>query len=175
MKKLQKKNIPLIFTATYDIINDIRIQVFFCEGHFMSKNKLALVRISALPEIFVNVLKAKQMLASGEAKNASEATQKCNISRSAFYKYKDSVFLYNEQNVVNINALLLDESGILSEFFAVLYKYKANVLTVNQGIPCDNVAALTVSVRIDSEKHSVDDILNELQKLHGVVSVGRII
>lgn len=140
----------------------------------MSKNKMVLVRLSALPEIFASVLKVKQMLASGDARNASEATQKCGISRSAYYKYKDSVFLFDEQNVVNINALLLDESGILSEFLAVLYKFKANVLTVNQGIPSDNVAALTVSARIDTEKYSVDDILAELNKLQGVVSVGRI-
>lgn len=138
-------------------------------------NKLALVRISALPEIFSGVLKAKQLLASGDAKNASEATQMCGISRSAFYKYKDSVFLYNEQNVVNIKAQLLDEAGILSEVLAVLYKFKANILTVNQGIPSDNVAALNVSVRIDTETVSVDDILEALSALHGVVSAERII
>lgn len=138
-------------------------------------NKLALVSISALPEIFSGVLKAKQLLASGDAKNASEATQMCGISRSAFYKYKDSVFLYNEQNVVNIKAQLLDEAGILSEVLAVLYKFKANILTVNQGIPSDNVAALNVSVRIDTETVSVDDILEALSALHGVVSAERII
>lgn len=141
----------------------------------MNKNKLALVKISALPEIFVGVLKAKQLLASSDARTASEAAQKSGISRSAFYKYKDSVFLYDEQNVVNIRAQLLDESGILSEFLAVLYKFKANVLTVNQGLPSDNVAALTVSVRIDSEKYPVEEILDELREVHGVVSVGRII
>ncbi len=138
-------------------------------------NKLALVSISALPEIFSGVLKAKQLLASGDAKNASEATQMCGISRSAFYKYKDSIFLYNEQNVINIKAQLLDEAGILSEVLAVLYKFKANILTVNQGIPSDNVAALNVSVRIDTETVSVDDILEALSALHGVVSAERII
>ncbi len=141
----------------------------------MQKNKLALVNISALPETFAGVLKAKQLLASGDVKTASEAAQKSGISRSAFYKYKDSIFLYDEQNVVNIRATLLDESGILSEFLAVLYKYKANVLTVNQGIPSDNVAALTVSARIDTEKHPVDDILEALRNLSGVVSADRII
>lgn len=141
----------------------------------MQKNKLALVNISALPETFAGVLKAKQLLASGDVKTASEAAQKSGISRSAFYKYKDSIFLYDEQNVVNIRATLLDESGILSEFLAVLYKYKANVLTVNQGIPSDNVAALTVSARIDTEKYPVDDILETLRSLHGVVSADRII
>lgn len=141
----------------------------------MHKNKLALVNISALPEIFAGVLKAKQLLASGDVKTASEAAQKSGISRSAFYKYKDSVFLYNEQNVVNLRAMLLDEAGNLSEFLAVLYKFHANVLTVNQGFPSNGVAAITVSARIDTEKHSVDDILEALTTLQGVVSAERII
>ena len=71
------------------------------------------MNISALPETFAGVLKAKQLLASGDVKTASEAAQKSGISRSAFYKYNDSIFLYDEQNVVNIRAMLLDESGIL--------------------------------------------------------------
>lgn len=141
----------------------------------MHKNKLALVNISALPEIFAGVLKAKQLIASGDVKTASEAAQKSGISRSTFYKYKDSVFLYDEQNVINLRAMLLDEAGSLSEVLAVLYRFDANVLTVNQGIPSDNVAALTVSARIDTEKHSVEDILEALKSLHGVVSVERII
>ncbi len=141
----------------------------------MHKNKLALVSISALPEIFAGVLKAKQLIASGDVKTASEAAQKSGISRSAFYKYKDSVFLYDEQNVINLRAMLLDEAGSLSEVLAVLYRFDANVLTVNQGIPSDNVAALTVSARIDTEKHSVEDILEALKSLHGVVSAERII
>lgn len=141
----------------------------------MHKNKLALVNISALPEIFAGVLKAKQLIASGDVKTASEAAQKSGISRSTFYKYKDSVFLYDEQNVINLRAMLLDEAGSLSEVLAVLYRFDANVLTVNQGIPSDNVAALTVSARIDTEKHSVEDILEALKSLHGVVSAERII
>lgn len=141
----------------------------------MYNNKLALVHISALPEVFGKVLDAKKLLASGEAKNASDAVLKCGISRSAFYKYKDSIFTYNEQQVFNIKAELKDEAGILSEFLSVIYKYRANVLTVNQGIPSNHVATVSVSLRTDSEHVNIDDMLNDLRNLRGVVSAEQII
>lgn len=141
----------------------------------MNDKKLALVHISALPDVFSRVLNAKQMLASGDAKNASDAAQKCGLSRSAFYKYKDVIFSYDEQHVINLRAELRDEAGCLSEFLSTLYKYNANVLTVNQGIPANRVAAVTVSIRIDSEQCSVGEMLSELNMLSGVVSAEQII
>ncbi len=141
----------------------------------MYNNKLALVHISALPDVYAKVLSAKQMLASGEAKNASDAAQKCDISRSAFYKYKDYIFSYDEQQVINLRAELKDEAGILSEFLSVIYKHRANVLTVNQGIPSNHVAAVTVSLRVDTESHIIDDMLSDLRALGGVVSTEQII
>ena len=138
-------------------------------------NKLALVKISALPEVYEKVLKAKQMLASGDAKTASEAAVLCGISRSAFYKYNDCIFSYNEQHVINQRAELRDEAGILSEFLSVIHKFDANVLTVNQGIPTDNVAAVTVSLRVGSKTKSVDDMIDSLRLLKGVVSIEQII
>lgn len=141
----------------------------------MASKNFALVCISALPDVYAKVLKAKQLLASGDAKTASEAAALCGISRSAFYKYKDCVFSYNEQHVINLRAELRDIAGSLSEFLSILYKYDANVLTVNQGIPTDNVAAVTVSLRIDNEHHSVDDMIDNLRQLKGVVSIEQII
>lgn len=141
----------------------------------MTNNKLALVRLSALPEVYLKVLKAKQMLASGDAKTASEAALLCGISRSAFYKYKDCIFSYNEQHIINLRAELRDEAGVLSEFLSVMHRFDANVLTVNQGIPTDNVAAVTVSLRFGSKTHSVDDMIEAIRLLKGVVSIEQII
>ena len=59
--------------------------------------KYLLVEARMLPEIFTKVMQAKMLLSRGNAKNASQAAQMAGISRSAFYKYKDSVFLYDER------------------------------------------------------------------------------
>ena len=56
--------------------------------------KYFIVEAEAMPEIFRKVAEAKRLLETGEQKTVNGAAQAVNISRSAFYKYKDSR-LYN--------------------------------------------------------------------------------
>ena len=50
------------------------------------ERRFLLVDVSVLPEVFLKVLKAKELLAAGNAKNVSAATKMAGLSRSAFYK-----------------------------------------------------------------------------------------
>ncbi len=48
-----------------------------------------------------------------------------DISRSAYYKYKDAIFEYHgddSNDTATINAKLLDNAGVLSSLMAELYK-----------------------------------------------------
>lgn len=143
----------------------------------MKESNLLLVKADVLPEVFSKVVKAKYLLSSKKAKSASEAARMCDISRSAFYKYKDAVYNYNEQNlsgVVNLSAVLEDKAGMLSEFILVLRKMGANILTINQGMPSGGVASVTVSYRGKSET-DVNEILNKLSQIEGVISVQQVL
>lgn len=143
----------------------------------MKETNLLLVKADVLPEVFSKVVEAKYLLLSKKAKSASEAARMCGISRSAFYKYKDSVFRYTEQNlesIVNLSAVLEDKAGMLSEFILTLRKMGANILTINQGMPSSGVASVTVSYR-GSTDFGVDKILNELSEIDGVVSVQQVL
>ena len=55
----------------------------------MGERRFLLVDSSALPDVFLKVLQAKELLASGSVSNISTAARQAGISRSAFYKYKD--------------------------------------------------------------------------------------
>ncbi len=61
-------------------------------GYTMAERRFLLVDADVLPEVFVKVLQAKELLASGAVSNISAAAKQAGISRSAFYKYKDTVF-----------------------------------------------------------------------------------
>ena len=63
----------------------------------VNEEKYLLVAESIAPEIFKKVLEAKKYIATGKAANSSEAVRLANISRSAFYKYKDRVMEYNSR------------------------------------------------------------------------------
>lgn len=134
--------------------------------------KYLLVEAQMLPEIFTKVMQAKMLLSRGNAKNASQAAQMAGISRSAFYKYKDSVFLYDErmnENIVSFSLALEDRPGVLSNLLTQFYQLGANVITVNQNIPIDGVAIASVSVRTADATRSRSQILDMLGKLDGVV------
>ncbi len=137
----------------------------------MEQNKYLLVEASALPEVFLKVCEAKSLLAKGAVKNASEAAKAVGISRSVFYKYKNSVYVYDKSlsdNIASLSLTLLDKTGVLSSVITTLYEKGANILTINQNIPVDSVAPVTVSVRITDECDE-DSLVESLKSIDGVV------
>ena len=140
----------------------------------MSKINYFLVNSNILPPVFTKVIEAKNYLASGEATSASQAAKMAGISRSAYYKYKDSIFEYNAENseeTVTINAKLKDNAGVLSALMNELYVAGANVLSVSQSVPVHSVADVSVTVRITEMEISTDALLKNIKGVKGVNSV----
>ena len=54
------------------------------------KPKYYLVEAGVLPEVFIKVAEVKKLLETGESRTVADAVERVGISRSAFYKYKDS-------------------------------------------------------------------------------------
>lgn len=137
-------------------------------------NKFYLVDANVLPEVFLKVVHAKQLLAQGKAANLSKAAQMAGISRSALYKYKDCVFPYlgtSTQHIATIYAALVDEPGVLSNLLAELCACGANILTINQNIPVDGVAPVSVSMRTDKLKTDPVAMLESIKGLYGIVDI----
>ncbi|MEE0840410.1 MAG: ACT domain-containing protein [Acutalibacteraceae bacterium] len=140
----------------------------------MEKYDMLIVKASALPDVYSKVLYAKELLENGSCTNVSAAAQKAGISRSAFYKYKDCVFAYHKQSFnknLCISAMLSDRAGVFSALTAQLYHEGANILTINQNHPVDNIAAVTITVRTDNINISIEELMNKLRKIDGVISV----
>lgn len=132
-----------------------------------------LINAQILPETFKKVIKAKNLLASGEAQNASQAAKMAGVSRSAYYKYKDAVFEYHadtDADTASINAKLRDNAGVLSALMGEIYRAGANVLSVNQGVPVNSVADVSVTVRIAEMTASKDELLDKINAIGGIIS-----
>ena len=98
------------------------------------KTKFYLVAADALPEIFLKVAEAKRMLHAGEVSTAGEAARQVGISRSAFYKYRDSVQPFNDmkaEHIITFYGMLKDNTGVLSRVLSVFAQSGANILTIN--------------------------------------------
>ena len=138
------------------------------------ERRFLLVNAEVLPDVFLKVLRAKEMLASGEAKNISEATRKVELSRSAFYKYKDSVFdSENRREVITIQATLLDETGALQSLLAAMSAAGASIVTINQSTPENGAAQVAVAIRTSTMQMSVEEMLQRLERQRTVVEIRR--
>ncbi len=136
--------------------------------------KFIVVDAEVLPEVIGKALEVKKLLADHTEKSLASACKRVGISRSAYYKYKDCVFTYEEkltQRIVYLYAVLRDREGVLSSVLSALYRFGANVLTLNQNIPMDGVAGVTFSVRLNGEKQSPPELQRALQLIPGVVEV----
>ncbi len=136
------------------------------------ERRFLLVDVDVLPEVFVKVIKAKELLASGEARNISAATRAVELSRSAFYKYKDSIFdSENIREVVTVMATLLDETGALQSLLAGISEAGASIVTINQSTPENGAAQVAVTIRTSTMQMSVDELTQKLIRQRTVVAV----
>uniref|UniRef100_UPI0040279B88 ACT domain-containing protein n=1 Tax=Eubacterium sp. TaxID=142586 RepID=UPI0040279B88 len=140
----------------------------------MSKIKYLLINEELLPDVYSKVIKAKTLLASGDAANATKAAQMAGLSRSAYYKYKDGVFEYNPQNdgeMLTLSLKLLDTKGVLSAVTNELYLVGANVLSINQKVPENGIADVQLTAYISEMTVDEDSLISKLKEINGVKTV----
>lgn len=134
--------------------------------------KYFIVEAEKLPEVFLKVVQAKQMLETRESTTINDAVQRVGISRSAFYKYKDAVMPFNDMmrgHIVTFQSLLRDEPGVLSAILSIFAASGANILTINQTIPVNGCAAVTFSVETSQLSDPLDELMHRLNGADGVV------
>ncbi len=124
-----------------------------------------------VPGIYLKVIEAKTKIASGKCKSTNDAIREVGISRSTFYKYKDYVFACSElekDRMVSLEFTLDDIKGVLSAILNILAENFASVLTINQNIPINGVANVTVTFKMDNIDADLDNVISILKKLDGV-------
>ena len=134
--------------------------------------KYYLVDAAMLPEIFLRVMEAKELLKTGEAGTVAEAASAVGISRSAFYKYKDAISPFQDMkrgHIVTFHVMLRDRMGILSSVLTIFAHSGANILTINQSIPTNGTANVTISAETANMNSSMEELLTRVQSADGVV------
>lgn len=137
-----------------------------------SDAKYYIVEASALPEVFLKVAEAKRLLATGEASTVNEAAKMTDISRSAFYKYRDAVQPFRNMNtnqIVTFQFLLRDDPGALSNILNAFAQQQANLMTVNSITPTNGCAVVTVAAETSNVALSLDEMLAIFQQAPGVI------
>lgn len=137
-----------------------------------NRDKFYLVNGDALPEVFIRVTQAKELLDTGRAQTVAEAAQQVGISRSAYYKYKNAVMPFQSLaggRIVTFQLMLRHRTGLLSEVLGVFAETGANILTINQGIPTNGAAPVTVTADLAATDTNAEALLNTLRAVEGVI------
>lgn len=134
-------------------------------------SKFYIVDKKVLPEVFVKVVEVKKLVENSKAKTIQDAVNLVGISRSAFYKYRDFVFPLNENTrgtTVTIAFNLDDTPGLLSDVLNVIADYDINILTINQTIPINNIANVTVTLDIGMMNTDFELFIKKMKNISGV-------
>lgn len=134
--------------------------------------KYFIVEASAMPEIYRKVAQAKNLLETGEETTVNAAARAVGISRSAFYKYKDSVRPFHDMlhgRIVTVQLLLRDEPGALSGMLNILAGTGVNVLTINQNLPVHGCAVVTVTAETSQLSLTMEEVLKAAGEAPGVL------
>ena len=135
---------------------------------------LYLVNREALPEVLIKTVQAKELIENGDARTASEAIEKVGISRGAYYKYRDLIKpFYDRKSTRRVTLLMVvrDITGILSEILRTLAEEKVSVLTINQNIPINGTANITITVDIPDLNLSPYTLMDKLNTIEGIKKV----
>ena len=138
----------------------------------MDKKRYFIVSADALPEVFIKVAEAKRMLQVGEVSTVGQAAAAVGISRSAFYKYKDAVQPFQNMkagHIITLYALLKDNPGVLSGYLSIFAASGANILTINQTIPTNGCAGVTVSIESSDMTVAMEEMISRLTTANGVL------
>ena len=127
-----------------------------------------------LPEVYEKVINAKKLLKEGKVKEVTEATKIAGISRSVYYKYKDFIFEFSESpegRKATFNIKIIDNKGALSNVLNCISAKDGSVITINQGIPLNGYAYLSITIDISSLIGDIKELISDIESLDNIENV----
>lgn len=127
-----------------------------------------LVREDVLTEAMQKTLEAKALLQTGKVNSIWDAVKEVDLSRSAFYKYRDAVFPFHsivQERILTVFLQLEDREGTLARLLQLVADSKCNVLTIHQTIPIQGRASVTLSLDVTAMSKDINEFLAEMKRL----------
>ncbi len=138
------------------------------------KDKFYLVQEDILPEAIKKTIKVKEILKMGEVKTINEAVERMELSRSAYYKYKDYVFPFFEiaqGKIVSIAVSMSNDPGMLSSVLKAIASHNGSILTINQDIPLQGIANASIAFETKDMTGSLEELLQDIRNIKGMIKV----
>ena len=139
-----------------------------------NEKQFYLVDFQILPEAIKKTIRVKEMLKNDTSATINSAVHSMGISRSAYYKYKDHVFLLSEGSKgrkATFSFLVRHEPGVLALILEKLKVNKANIITINQDIPINNAASVNLTVDTSNMLVGLKEFVDSFDQEDYIISV----
>lgn len=137
--------------------------------------KFYFIREDVLPESVIKTLKVKDALKNNSNLSIYDAVKQFNLSRSAFYKYRETIFPVDEkildQREFTLILYVNDIVGMLAQVLNAISQLKLSVLTIHQSVPIEDKATITLSLNARNSNLSIDEVIESLREINHVTKV----
>lgn len=133
-----------------------------------------LVDFSILPEAIKKTIRVKEMLKSGSSGTINEAVHKVNMSRSAYYKYKDHVASADddkEDRVVVLFIIMQDDMAVFGRILRRIAKEKQEVLSVNRTKISEKLYSSVITLKKKESAKDMESLYEALKETKGIQSL----
>ncbi len=133
------------------------------------KSDFYLIKKDILPESYENIIKTREQI-ENEGYSVTQACKENNISRSTYYKYKDSIYRVKDNTSKHLimTFKVCDVPGVLNSILSYLFSCKVNVLSINQNIPVSKIAFISLTLDIQNLEITIDELKKGASKLNNV-------
>ena len=124
-----------------------------------------LVDLKILPEAIKKTIRVKEMLQDGTCGSINEAVKKVDISRSAYYKYKDhvaSAFETEKDKIVVLFLVMSDDFAVFNRVLRRIVKDRNEIISLNRG---------TITIKTEESLSYLQYLQETIKEMKGIQSL----
>ena len=137
------------------------------------KEKFYLIEKNSLPEIYIKVMQVKEGIKNKTYPSVNQAVKELGISRSAYYKYRNSIFSYHgtDFDAVDVFNLIVEIDLIsVTKLLRIFEKSSVKMMSFQQSPVMKGISSIQIICR-ELMKDNIDNLMTKLKKENGVIQI----
>ena len=133
-----------------------------------------LVREDILPEAIKKTIRVKEILKHHQSHTINEAVKMMDLSRSAYYKYKDHVapaFETEKDKIVVLFLVMSDDFAVFNRVLRRIVKDRNEIISLNRGIPAEKLVAVTRTIKTEESLSYLQYLQETIKEMKGIQSL----
>lgn len=133
-----------------------------------------LVDFAILPEAIKKTIRVKELLKNGSTGSINDAVHKVNMSRSAYYKYKDHVASTDddkEDRIVVLFIIMQNDMAVFGRILRRIAKEKHEILSINRSKISDQLYSSVIAIKTEESADHLETLYETLKDMKGIQSL----